>query len=154
MFTTSYIISSQGRITATTAIMSRSRRSISAVHSPRGLPFRGHLLGFVAESRAVNRRPLYPRRRLSLFCRTMTKSVIARLGRGCRLMRPSVPCTLPLPLCCCRRRFRCCSWGRSADSDEAGRVFRFEAGHPFRFESGHHSDLKVAGVALPGGLLG
>ena len=40
------------------------------------------------------------------------------------------------------------------DSDEAGRVFRFEAGHPFRFESGHHSDLKVAGVASPGGLLG
>jgi hypothetical protein len=42
----------------------------------------------------------------------------------------------------------------AADSDEAGRVFRFEAGHPFRFESGHHSDLKVAGVASPGGLLG
>jgi hypothetical protein len=42
----------------------------------------------------------------------------------------------------------------AADSDEAGPGFRFEAGHPFRFESGHHSDLKVAGVASPGGLLG
>jgi hypothetical protein len=41
-----------------------------------------------------------------------------------------------------------------AASDEAGRVFRFEAGHPFRFESGHHCELKVAGVASPGGLLG
>jgi hypothetical protein len=34
----------------------------------------------------------------------------------------------------------------SADSDEAGRVFRFE--------SGHHSDLKAAGVASPSGSLG
>ena len=33
-----------------------------------------------------------------------------------------------------------------ADSDEAGRVFRFE--------SGHRSDLKAAGVALPSGSLG
>ena len=38
---------------------------------------------------------------------------------------------------------------RVADSDEAGRVFRFESGHPFRFESGHPSDLKAAGVASP-----
>jgi hypothetical protein len=38
-----------------------------------------------------------------------------------------------------------------ADSDEAGRVFRFESGHPFRFESGHHSDLKAAGVGHPAG---
>jgi hypothetical protein len=33
-----------------------------------------------------------------------------------------------------------------ADSDEAGRVFRFE--------SGHHSDLKAAGVGTPSGSLG
>ena len=38
-----------------------------------------------------------------------------------------------------------------ADSDEAGRVFRFETGHPFRFESGHRSDLKAAGVGHPAG---
>jgi hypothetical protein len=41
--------------------------------------------------------------------------------------------------------------GSGADSDEAGRVFRFESGHPFRFESGHHSDLKAAGVGHPAG---
>ena len=41
-----------------------------------------------------------------------------------------------------------------ADSDEAGRGFRFESGHPFRFESGHRSDLKAAGVASPSGSLG
>ena len=28
----------------------------------------------------------------------------------------------------------------AADSDKAGRVFRFESGHPFRFQSGHQSD--------------
>jgi hypothetical protein len=39
-----------------------------------------------------------------------------------------------------------------ADSDEAGRVFRFESGHPFRFESGHHSE--AAGVGSPSGSLG
>jgi hypothetical protein len=35
----------------------------------------------------------------------------------------------------------------NADSDEVGRVFRYESGHLFRSEAGHPSEMKAAGVA-------
>jgi len=37
----------------------------------------------------------------------------------------------------------------SADSDEAGQLFRRDVGHAFRFQAGHDSDLKSATWDVP-----